>query len=435
MKKPNNTHDHKPAKTVTTTSTPTGKTPAPPRRRSRVVAVSNSRSTIPLGDFPQLRPVSGNDFHRWGDDNMLPTQLAEMSRRSTTHRRIINDKADYISGRGFTTNGESDTLLGLIESANANGETMRQVLNRLAFDKALFGNAFMEIVTDAGGSILSLFHRDASQCRVMRDQPIVIMHHDWARYLPDESERVPLFPEFVLGPDGFRHSMVHYKDYEPMFCHYGVPSYIAGVNVSNIAWKTDRWNIARLDNSFQLSGVMMLDAADDEVSAMQIVNAAERKFAGQPGQVMFMVKEGMKEDTSRFIPITSGNDGDWKTLHDQATGDIVVAHSWFRSLSGLDYGGGFSAERIMHEYEIALSTVIEPEQADLLEPIRRVIRLVLGIDASSLAVVNRPPTRKKSPYMKVWEARRDAGLEYDPSDPLQQLFIAQITKYALQDIE
>ncbi len=24
-----------------------------------------------------------------------------MARRSTTHRRIINDKADYISGKGF----------------------------------------------------------------------------------------------------------------------------------------------------------------------------------------------------------------------------------------------------------------------------------------------------------------------------------------------
>ena len=56
-----------------------------------------------------------------------------------------------------------------------------------------------------------------------------------------------------------------------MFEHYGVPPYIAGFGVSAIAYKTDRWNISRLDNSFQLSGVMMLDSTmDDEAQAERI---------------------------------------------------------------------------------------------------------------------------------------------------------------------
>jgi len=39
---------------------------------------------------------------KWGDDNLFPNALALMARRSVTHRRIINDKADYISGKGFS---------------------------------------------------------------------------------------------------------------------------------------------------------------------------------------------------------------------------------------------------------------------------------------------------------------------------------------------
>ena len=34
----------------------------------------------------------------WGDDNMLPYALSLLARRSVAHRRIINDKADYIAG-------------------------------------------------------------------------------------------------------------------------------------------------------------------------------------------------------------------------------------------------------------------------------------------------------------------------------------------------
>ncbi len=121
-------------------------------------------------------------------------------------------------------------------------------------------------------------------------------------------------------------------------------------------------------------------------------------------------------------------------MHDQAVGDIVVAHSWFRSLSGLDYASGFDSERILHEYEVALNTVILGEQAEIMEPVVRIASAVLGIDASSLQIVNRPPTRSKPIYMRVWEARKADGLDYDADDPAQQLFLSEITKYNVTKI-
>lgn len=379
--------------------------------------------------------VESDRFWRWGDDNLFPSALALMSRRSTTHRRIINDKADYVSGKGIVCDESQPLLRAFIERVNGSGESLRQMLNKLAFDKALFGNAFLEVVTDPRHSFLSLFHQDASRCRVARDSMYILLHHDWAAFSPAEAQTLPLFPLFEAQKDGTLRSVIHYKDYEPMFEHYGVPPYIAGFNVSAIAYKTDRWNISRLDNSFQPSGVMMLDSSvDSEEQAEQIVRTAEQKFAGNPGQVMFVIKEGSADENSRFIPIASQNDGDWKELHDQATSDIVVAHSWFRTLSGLDYASGFSAERILHEYEVALNTVILGEQTELTEPIRRVAELILGCDASSLQIVNRPPTRSKPIYMRVWEARKADGFDYDPDDERQQAFLSEITKYNVKSI-
>ncbi len=397
----------------------------------------NNRTPEPLYTLTASR-VESDKFWRWGDDNLFPQALSLMARRSTTHRRIINDKADYISGKGFICDEvHAPQLAAFIRSANGDGESLRQVFNRLAFDKALFGNAFLEVVTDPGHSFLSLYHQDASRCRIARDSEHVILHHDWSSFRPAEARTLPLYPRFEAQEDGSLRSVVHYKDYEPMFEHYGLPAYIAGFGVSAIAWKTDRWNISRLDNSFQLSGVMMLDTmADNEEDADRIVRLAERKFAGNPGQVMFVIRDGSTtQDNSHFIPITSQNEGDWKSLHEQAVADIVVAHSWFRSLSGLDYSSGFNAERILHEYEVALNTVILGEQAELLEPVRAIIGSTLGIDASSLQIVNRPPTRSKPIYMKVWEARKADGLDYDPDDERQQAFLSEITKYNIKSIE
>lgn len=380
--------------------------------------------------------AGSRDFWRWGDDNLFPYALALLSRRSATHRRIINDKADYISGKGFSFDPAYPKLGELAECVNGTGESLRQLLNKLAFDKALFGNAFAEVVTDKENRFLSLFHQDASRCRVARDRKHVLLHHDWAHYKATEAVCLPLWPDFGEMADGTVRSVIHYKDYEPLFENYGVPPYIAGLNVSAIAYKTDRWNISRLDNSFQLSGVMTLDAGvDNEAEAEELIRRAEQKFGGKPGQVMFMIRDAEGTSGSSFVPISSGNDGDWQALHEQATADIVVAHSWFRSLSGLDYSSGFDTERILHEYEVALNTVILSEQEELMEPLRQAIRLIMGLDASSLQVVNRPPTRSKPLYMKVWEARKADGLDYDPNDPQQQLFVAQITKYAMRNID
>ncbi len=383
-------------------------------------------------------PQSGNaKFWRWGDDNLFPYALALMSRRSTTHRRIINDKADYISGKGCVCDEAAQPRLrAFIDNVDGHGQSLRELLHRLALDKSLFGNAFLEVVTDPSHSFLSLFHQDAARCRVARDSQHILLHHDWSRFRAEEMKSLPLYPTFEEQGDGTLRSVIHYKDYEPMFTHYGVPPYIAGFNVSAIAYKTDRWNISRLDNSFQLSGVMLLDSTvDNDGEAERLVKLAEQKFAGRPGQVMFVIRDGAEEgDNSRFIPISSQNEGDWQALHEQAVGDIVVAHSWFRTLSGLDYTGGFSAERILHEYEVALNTVILSEQAQLKEPICRVITAVLGIDSSSLEIVNRPPTRSKPVYMRVWEARKADGLDYDPEDEGQQMFLSQIVKHNLKEI-
>lgn len=398
------------------------------RIATRIAAPENRVEPL-LGSTVAGASVASDRVWHWGDDNMLPYALSLISRRSVAHRRILNDKADYIAGKGLVCGDNSPLVSHLIVSANGEGDTLRDIVHRLAFDEALFGNAFLEVVTDAEHSFLALYHHDASKCRVARDSEHIILHHNWSAFNSSDARSLPLFPRFEEQSDSTLRTMLHYKDYEPMFQHYGVAGYLAAVDAAAIAYKTDKWNISRLDNSFQLSGVMMLDSVvDSEAEADRIVRMAEEKFAGNPGQVLFVLRDKAEGDNSRFIPINTATDGDWHTLHTQAENDLIIAHSWFRSLSGLDYSSGFSSERILHEYEVALNTVILPEQEQLLSPIRKVIELVLGVDASSLEIVNRPPTRSKPQYMRIWEARKADGLDYDESDPEQQHFLASLGK-------
>lgn len=362
---------------------------------------------------------------RWGEDNLLPVALTALARSSVTHRRILIDKADYISGRGFKC--DEPALAAFVEHCNGAGHSLRAVIQRVAYDKCLFGNAFVEVVHEPKTGALALFHQDASRCRLSRDKKHIVLHHDWNRFKTSEARQLSVYPTFEAHDDGTLRSIIHYKDYEPMFENYGSPKYLAALSAVAIAHKTDRWNIARLDNSFQPSGVMVLDGAvDSPDQAAQIAMEAERRFAGNPGQVMFMVKNGAEADTTKFVPLTTHADGDWRALHEQSTADIIVAHSWFRTLSGLEYVSGFSADRVQNEYNIALSTIIRTEQQELLEPLRKVIYQAMAVEAASLEFVNLPPFDSKPAYMRVWEARKADGLAYDQKNQTEQQFLSQI---------
>lgn len=369
--------------------------------------------------------VKVKEVWQWGQDNLLPVALASLSRSSVTHRRIIIDKSDYISGRGFKC--DSPYLAAFVENCNSRGESLRLVVQRVAMDKCLFGNAFIEIIKNPHDGSLALFHQDASRGRLSRDKEHIIFHHDWSRFKVAESVSLSLYPAFEQHKDGTLRAVIHYKDYEPMFENYGSPKYLAALGAIAIAHKTDRWNITRLDNAFQPSGVMVLDGqVESQDQAAEIARQAEQRFAGNPGQVMFMVKNGAENDTTKFIPITTSSDGDWRQLHEQSTADIIVAHSWFRTLSGLEYVSGFSADRVQNEYNIALSTVIRTEQQELLEPLRKVLTQALQTESQSLEFINLPPFDSKAPYMRVWEARKADGLNYNARSESEAMFLSQI---------
>ena len=122
-------------------------------------------------------------------------------------------------------------------------------------------------------------------------------------------------------------------------------------------------------------------------------------------------------------------DGDWIKLDENATTKLVAAHSWYRSLMSLPDSTGFDTERILNEWRMALETTIKPQQTDLIAPILKVIEEQLGIDTSDFKFINNPPVKEaKAPYLRVWEARRDDGLDYDQNDPKQQIFLSDLGK-------
>lgn len=394
------------------------------KKQKKGVKVANN---IPIaGDmFKPATSANNGKVWVWGADNLFPQRLSLLARSNSIHRGIMKSKADYIAGRGFAYDDKNIALERVVKRANGE-QSLAEVMHRAIYDKIMTGNGFIEVVF-AYGQIL-FFHQDSTRCRVVKadSDTHIVISKDWSNHLTEYDVTLPIFPAFEQQSDKTMRSIIHLKDYEPMYQHYGVPDYVAGLIDARIGYKTANWNEQRLDNSFQLSGVMSVaQDFDSEEEALAVKRQVEQKFAGKPGQVLFTISN--EAGSSQFTPIQSSNEGDWLSLHNVAKEDMVTAHSWYVSLSGLDYATGISSDRMLNEYAVALATIIKPEQEEWLEAIRAALSKV-GIDGSSLEFINKAPIIEKPIYMKVWEARKADGMDYDENDPAQQVYLANIAK-------
>ena len=380
--------------------------------------------------------TSNNKWWKFGSDNLFPQAVALMNRKAVVNRAILKSKARYIAGKGFAVDEKDQLLADWLKRVNIYGETLRAITQKLGYDLKANGNAFMEIVTNANFQFLNLYHQDTTKCRLSKDKKKILLFHNWGNSQKDKKymKEIPIYPHFeVTGKDGNLRSIVHFKDYEPEFENYGMPDWIAGLGVSAIAYKTDKWNISRLDNSFNSSGMMIVaEEFESKEELNEFKEEVEKKFIGEGKQgkiLMIVQKPGADPNsTTRFETMSQNAEGDWKELHGQSTGDLVIAHGWFRSLTGIADNTGFDTQRILNEYEIALNTVILDEQERFLETYKRLINEILKLDTDQLAFINKPPVTAKPGYMKIWEARKIDGMEYDEEDPKQQEYVANISK-------
>ena len=233
--------------------------------------------------------------------------------------------------------------------------------------------------------------------------------------------------------DGAFRSMVHIKEYEPDFDHYGIASYVAAMDAAAIAYKTNKWNVSRLDNSFQTSGVLLVDGDMSDKDAKTLQQDIKDNLIGEgnQGKLLTIIKKLGGESTS-FTPINSNTEGDWLSLHTQSDNDLIMALNWKKSLAGISENTGFETDRIINDYQVVLNTNILKEQNNF---IRRVQKwhddLGTGIDLTDLFIDNRPPINlltklSADKYTQIWEARKMAGLEYDMEDPLQMKYVETV---------
>lgn len=380
---------------------PKGRTPI---SKNKVLAteIVNAASGVPDMPVEKTKADYNNNVYAWkkfGSDNLFPQALALMSRRSVVHRSIMYHKKNYVIPHKMLC--QDETVLKYIESVNANDESMVEVLGKSYLDYQN-GNCYLEIVKypkTGGGFGVNLYHRDYTKARVKdidnsKDKtPAILFHPDWSKVFsrPELITEIPLYPNFKK--DGkVERSIYHFKDYEAEYTDYGMPLFISALDVCAIAWKTNKWNVSRLDNTFHASGVLVLEGDYSPEDAKLLKESIKAAYSGEDnqGNLAVIIKQ-LGGGETKLTPFTASFDGDWTQLHDQANKDLVSAHVWQRSLCNMSDAAQLgNTTLIRNEYGLA-TRIIENDQQFFLKRIKKILKDVGGMDASTLQFVNTSP--------------------------------------------
>lgn len=374
-----------------------------------------------------------DDYIPFGSDNLFPNALALFSRQSPNHRGVLNSKVKYCMGDGIAPLEENDQATQeLLNKVNQEGESLNDVQRKLYLDRFMTGNYYIECITDGSRSFLWFNHLDATQCRLSKDGKSILIHPNWGRYEGKNDKNLtvlPVYPNFQPDDkdDYAAHRCVYHGfDYEPEFTYYGLPLWIAGKDSVQIDLRTNKWNLGRLKNSFRPGASMIVPVAD-ATEGEEVTKNIKQHYTGedQQGKTLVITKsralENEKADQTQYIPHTTEDKGSWLLLHQQSLSDIVVAHSWYRALSGIVDNTGFDTERILNEYYTALATLITSEQQSFLEVYNKLYGETINQELE-ISFRNSPPLNADE-YQYVWEIRKSRGQPYDEEDPNQQRFV------------
>jgi len=391
----------------------------------------------PLSDLfstDSIELSNKKDFIPFGEDNLLPQQIIQLSRQVSVHRAILNSKAFFISGNSLSS--ENQKLKSWLPEINNFHEGLHDVLYKVIFDELNTGNAYFEIFTDASKSFLFLYHIDSSMVRLAVNKDEIILHPDWSQYKGKNDKHrssVPLYPYFKKLDRNLYHSAFHIKQYEPRFFNYGLPSWYAGLDSVIIAGLTDVWNKSRLENQFTAQGLLIIPGVNSDEDAQEL-DAEFDKYKGFDNehshdiivQYLSDLGIGQSRETAQFIEFKKNDEANWTQLHQWAHNNLLSIHNWYKSLASF-FGEktGFDTQRILNEYEIALKTTIKIKQSGYLSILKRLLA-DFGFDASDLSFNNESPVYRINPVKFVWEIRKEDGLPYDPNDPNQQMYYAQL---------
>jgi len=288
-----------------------------------IEALKFERYNIPL----HTEPISKNEA-TWvtydggitGYFNLYPMFLLQLYNDSSTHKAIINSKADYIIGDGLLAGNKP------VDIKVNPGETFTMFMRNCIVDYLIFKFFAVEVVYDRLNRPVELYHIPAQSIRTNYSKT-----HFWYSerywYMTSYTEE---FERWQPNQSDGNSKLFYFDSYSPAMTKvYPTPEY--GGAITSIATEIaiNEFNLNNIKNHFSASNLItffMGSNVSDDVKR-KALDELKRSYTGEYGNKILL---DFQNPEGKAAEVTNLSPGDWDkaytVIKEAVINDIMVGH-------------------------------------------------------------------------------------------------------------
>lgn len=305
------------------------------------------------------KKVSGKDYLYWGIDNRLPQELFQLYLNCPIMSGIINGTVDFISG---------NEIVSQYDTVNRDGETMTDIVRKIAMDYELFGGFAIQIINLPDKK--ELYVLDMQRVRTDEDETKVYYCKNWGQY-----------GSKIISYDAFNptlnqpNSVLLYKGHITRDC-YPIPRYIGALDSIRTSCEIGKFHLNNILNNLSSSAVINFNnGVPSEEVQKDIERRVNDKFAGAENAGRTIVTFNDSKENAVTVERLNEDriDEKFNTLNKSITQEIFIAFRATPELFGFSSeGNGFSKTEFLESFELYYKTVVKPIQNDIIRVFERI---------------------------------------------------------------
>ena len=297
---------------------------------------------------PIFKEIKGKEWVIYGGDENLEFNnrygdfLIQCFDRSAKNNAIITGKANYIFGKGWTTDKIEDAntsakIEGWLENINSY-ETANDVLRQVALDYMICGGFFLEIIWEKGGKkIASVNHIPFNYLRSNKDNSKFYYTKDWIKIKPEQNEDWEVFEAFdVNKPKGKQ--ILYVKEYRPGVQTYTLPDYIGAIPYIVCDYSIANFHRNNIENNFWGGYLLNFPMTVPDQDIQDSITARfKQKHTGSDnaGRVVVTFSDGVESQPTLLNLQPSDLDKQFDILNKTVQQEIFTGH---KITSGMLFG-------------------------------------------------------------------------------------------------
>lgn len=326
------------------------------------------------------RMSAGNKYVEWGFGNQYPAYLRDLYLDVATLETIINGTVDYVQGNSITCNVER-----FAERINGAGDTIAELVERLATDYLIYGGFAFAVIRALDGSVGQLEYQDLETVRSNEDNTIFYVAQSWRKGTRVKAIELPKFGAEDSNP----RSLVYVKGSKTRGV-YPIP--VWNVKAAEIERKIGDFHLSNLDNGFAAARIFKFHSGvpDDDTKA-QIERGIEEKFCGprNAGRVLIEFTDGKEYDLEVETLEDDNLDKKYESTRAWSERKLYTSFRAIPCLFGLmTENNGFSREEFLQAFELYNQTVVAPIQRLITRTFDKVFGMTNSITIEPFALAS-----------------------------------------------